>query len=127
MTIFYDPKQPVLLNVSDELGDDNIAGVRQGALLDEKAAAVDGCENVFKKRGLVCEGRLTEHLRDGDHIFVCDRGAVLRGPQLHTIPFSKACPADPEVTDSSGLCAGMISMDKVGKRRRLAVDSWRRD
>lgn len=30
------------LNASEELGDDDVAGVWQGAVLDEKGAAADG-------------------------------------------------------------------------------------
>lgn len=52
-TIFFNPEQPSLLNVPDKLGDNDVAGDWQSAILDEKALpALAGDLTVKKKRDL---------------------------------------------------------------------------
>lgn len=88
-------EQPVLLNALDDLGDEDVAAVRQSAVLDEKEAAAD-CDNqvVRSEEGLSGIQCLIEHLRDGDYVLIGDKAAVLFGPQLHRNPFGEACPID---------------------------------
>lgn len=65
LTILYFFEQPVLLNVSDELGDDDVQSAWQGAVLDGKVAQADGGDHTVRKRqGLSGGQRLIEHLGD---------------------------------------------------------------
>lgn len=50
LTTLYVLNQPVLLNVSDEPGDDNAAGVWQGMVLGKTTAAAEGENHAVKKR-----------------------------------------------------------------------------
>lgn len=54
-TVFYAPKQPVLLHVPDELGYDNVASARQSVVLDERTAADVGGDHAVKKRGFTAD------------------------------------------------------------------------
>lgn len=49
LTTFYSSEQLVLLNVSYELGNDEVAGARQKKFLDEPAAAANGRDHAVKK------------------------------------------------------------------------------
>lgn len=73
LTSFFLLEHPVLLTVSDELGDGNFAGARYGAILNETKTAADGSNHaVTRGEKLCCTRRLIEHLRDGDHGLVRD-------------------------------------------------------
>lgn len=50
LTIFSVSEQLVLLIVSDELVNDSVAGVCQGAVLDSKAAVTGGQNHALKER-----------------------------------------------------------------------------
>lgn len=53
LTVFYVHAQPVLLILSHRLCDDNIKGIRAGAVLNKRTATADGgYYAVRKKRGL---------------------------------------------------------------------------
>lgn len=81
MTAFYVPKQLVHLNVTDELGGDDVAAVWQGTILKETATAADGGDHAVKEEEeLSSKRRLTDELRDGDQIFAEDRGGF--SPEL---------------------------------------------
>lgn len=122
LTGFYFLEQPVLLNVADELGDDDVAGAWQGAVLDIKTAAAAGDDHGFKiKEELSGKRRHAEHPRDDNHLLVCHRGAVFPRPQLHTGGFGKACPVDLRVFEGFAQCAAMEAIEEVDRRHELAV------
>lgn len=63
--MFYVSEQPLLPNLLEELGNDNVADARQSAGLDEKAAAANGSSHAVNGReGLPSERPVIEHLRD---------------------------------------------------------------
>lgn len=114
------------LNVLDELGDEDIASIRQRMVLDQKAAAADGGDHAVKEEeGLYGRQHIIEHLHDGEYVLVCDRDAVLPGQQLHTVAFGKAFPVNLVVIDDSAHCAATKAVEEVEQHRRLAVDSCR--
>lgn len=124
--MLYVPEQRVLLNILDELGDDDVGGAGQGTVLSKKTAAGDGGDYTVKKGEWLSGGRrLTEHLRDGVHVFVGDRGAVVPGPQLHMSVFGKACPVDTGVIDGSVHRAGMDAVCEIERHRKSAFINWR--
>lgn len=51
-TVSYVLKNSVQLSVLDELGNDDVAGVQQGAVLDKKTAAADGGAHAVEKKTL---------------------------------------------------------------------------
>lgn len=124
MTIFCIPKQPWRLNFIDELKDDDVAGVRQGAVLDEKAAEADREGHAVKKEERHSGGRrLTLHLRVVDLVPEGDRDAGLLEPELLTSLFGKAYPVNPGLTNASAHRAAMEAAGEIGQHRRLAVSS----
>lgn len=126
--IYYVPEQPVLLIVADEPGNDGVAGLRQGAVLEEKTAAADGSHYAVEKAKKLSSGRrLNEHPRDGDHVFVCDRGAGLPVAQLRTSLFGVACQGDHEFVDRTTLCPAPNAIENVERLHELDVDSCTRD
>lgn len=63
----------VLLNFSDELVDNYVAGVLDTALLYKKAPATDCVGHaVEEEERFSCGRRFIEHLQDGDHLVVGD-------------------------------------------------------
>lgn len=85
MTIFYVSEQSVLLDFSEEVGDDDFAGARKGAVLDEKAAAAEGDDHAVRNVERRFDARrVIRHLRDEGHDFFRNRGASLSEVQLRT-------------------------------------------
>lgn len=124
LTAFYVPEQPVLLNVSDKLGDDGVVCARQGAVLDKKKTAADGGDHAARKEeGLSGRRRGIEHLRDGDYVLVPGRGASLPGPKLHTSAFRHTCPFDSRVIDNCAHCVAVEAIDEVERHHGLALAS----
>lgn len=125
--MFYVSEQSVLLNVPDEFGDNIVASARQGLVLNEKPSAADSGDYAFKEEErLSGERRLTEHMRDEDHIPAGDKGAARSGPQLHKSLFGGACPVSPVVIDVCAHCAAMEAVHEVQRYRKFAVNSCRR-
>lgn len=50
LKISYAFDRPVLLNVSEELGDDDVGSVREDAVLDDMSAASDGGDHAVKNK-----------------------------------------------------------------------------
>lgn len=124
LTIFYVSEQPMLLIVLGKRSSDDVAGVRQGAVLEKKAAAADGDNHALKEGKELLGGRsLAGHLRDGDHVLVCNRSAVLPRLRLHTSVFGKACVVDPGIVEWFIYCAVMEVMDKAARRCELALSN----
>lgn len=55
-TTFYVPKQSVLLNFSDKLRENDVAGARQSAILDKNAALADDSDLVVRKEERLSSG-----------------------------------------------------------------------
>lgn len=51
LAMFYVLRQPVLLSFFDDLANDDVEGVRQGAVLDKKFEAADGRKHEIKTEG----------------------------------------------------------------------------
>lgn len=51
LMILYVSEQPMLLNVPDNFGKDDVTSVRQGAVLHKKTAAGDGDDHGVKEKG----------------------------------------------------------------------------
>lgn len=87
----------MLLNVFDRLGDDDLAGVPQGAALDGKAAAADGCSEEARKRERFSGGRsFIEHLRDEDHALIGNKGAILLNQSCTRASFAELAQSIPD-------------------------------
>lgn len=78
----------MLLNGFDELGNDDVANVRQDWILDDQAAAADGRDRVTERaEGLSSGRRRTKHLPDGEFALIGYNGAARPGLQLYTSLF----------------------------------------
>lgn len=98
LSFFYVLKRLLKLSFLDELGDDDVAGIHQDAVLNKKAAAADGRGHPLKKRGTLPGGRrFTEHLRCGNSFLVSDRRADPCGSQLHTSGFWGNLPSPSQI------------------------------
>lgn len=118
----------MLLNVSEDLGDDDFAGVRQDAVLCKKLAAADGSDNLIKKEERFSDGRrLIEHLPDGGHDLNGDSSDVVFGSQLHKSPLGEARSVDPGAIEDCAHCVAIAAFKVVERHRKFAFDTWRRD
>lgn len=116
----------MLPNVSEELGDDSVAGAWQGTDLEENAAAADDGDHAVQNEERLSRGRRRiKHLSDGCHVFIRGRSAVLPELQLHTSSFGVACSVHPGIIDGFGHRAIAEAINEVGRHRELSFDSWR--
>lgn len=100
LTILYVYEQPVLLKFLDQLGEDDVAGARQGVALHKKTAADNDGDHAVKKGKRISGGRrLIERLLGEDHVLVGEKCAVFPGPKLQTSPFGEACQVNSGVID----------------------------
>lgn len=126
MTLLYVLEQSILVNFLDELGDDDVAGVRQNVVLNARAAAVDHGDHMIKGREKFSAGRhLIENLQDGDRVLLSERGAAVSGSQLQTRAYGKACAVDPGDIYVSAYCAAMDAVNKIERHQNAAVSNWR--
>lgn len=66
LTVLYVIEQPVLLNVLDELSNNDVVGVRQGAFLNVEATSAEAGDCEEKNKEEFSDGQsLIERLRDG--------------------------------------------------------------
>lgn len=76
LAILYVPERPRLLIVPVKLGDDDVSGAQQAAVLDQKAAAADDGDHAVRRIEKRSGGRrFIEHLQYGVHVLVRDKVA----------------------------------------------------
>lgn len=120
LTIFYVPGQPVRLSVSDELSNNSVQEVQQGAVLDEKAAAADGIDHAFKEDVRFSGGlRLIQHPQVEDHLLFVTN-AIFPGPQLQTIHSRQACSVGRGVVEGYAYCVTMEVVDEIERHPQLS-------